>query len=110
MDRWLCASGHDRAGDEPDRPLGRPLSRRRGRDARSRRPGRRRRTSRSERLEMYDYITFLTDFGLEDDFVGVCRGVIKRIARDVQIIDISHGVAPQAITQGALLLARAMPY
>src|SRR5580765_2252672 len=59
---------------------------------------------------MYDYITFLTDFGLEDDFVGVCRGVIKRIARDVQIIDISHGIAPQAITQGALLLSRAVPY
>src|ERR1700674_4102395 len=59
---------------------------------------------------MYDYITFLTDFGLQDDFVGVCRGVIKRIARDVEVIDISHGVAPQAITQGALLLARAVPY
>jgi S-adenosylmethionine hydrolase len=59
---------------------------------------------------MYDYITFLSDFGQQDDFVGVCRGVIKRIARDVQIIDISHGVAPQAIMHGALLLARAMPY
>src|SRR5579862_4999321 len=59
---------------------------------------------------MYDYITFLSDFGLSDDFVGVCHGVIKRIARDVQIIDISHGVAPQAIVQGALLLARAVPY
>jgi S-adenosylmethionine hydrolase len=59
---------------------------------------------------MYDYITFLTDFGLSDDFVGVCHGVIKRIARDVEIIDISHGVAPQAIVQGALLLARAVPY
>jgi S-adenosylmethionine hydrolase len=59
---------------------------------------------------MYGYITFLTDFGLQDDFVGVCRGVIKRIARDVQIIDVSHGIAPQAITQGALVLARAVPY
>jgi S-adenosylmethionine hydrolase len=59
---------------------------------------------------MYDYITFLTDFGLRDDFVGVCHGVIKRIARDAEIIDISHGIAPQAITQGALLLARAVPY
>jgi len=59
---------------------------------------------------MYDTITFLTDFGLRDDFVGVCHGVIKRIARDVEIIDVSHGVAPQAIVQGALLLARAVPY
>ncbi len=59
---------------------------------------------------MYDYITFLTDFGLSDDFVGVCRGVMKRIARDAEILDVSHGVAPQAVTQGALVLARAIPY
>src|SRR5476651_737284 len=59
---------------------------------------------------MYGYITFLTDFGQQDDFVGVCRGVMKRIARDVQIVDITHGIAPQAVTQGALVLARAIPY
>jgi len=56
------------------------------------------------------FITFLTDFGLQDDFVGVCRGVIKRIAPDAQILDLSHGVRPQAVTEGALLLARAVPY
>ncbi len=59
---------------------------------------------------MYDYITFLTDFGLRDDFVGVCRGVMKRIARDAEILDVSHGIAPQAVTQGALVLARSIPY
>ena len=59
---------------------------------------------------MFDTITFLTDFGLQDDFVGVCRGVMKRIARDAEIIDITHGIAPQAVTQGALVLARAVPY
>jgi S-adenosylmethionine hydrolase len=59
---------------------------------------------------MYGYITFLTDFGQQDDFVGVCRGVMKRIARDVEIIDITHGIAPQAVMQGALLLARSTPY
>jgi S-adenosylmethionine hydrolase len=59
---------------------------------------------------VYDYITFLTDFGLQDDFVGVCRGVIKRIARDVMILDVTHGIDPQAVTQGALVLARAVPY
>jgi S-adenosylmethionine hydrolase len=59
---------------------------------------------------MFDYITFLTDFGLQDDFVGVCRGVIKRIARDAQILDVTHGIAPQAVTQGALVLARSVPY
>lgn len=59
---------------------------------------------------MFDTITFLTDFGLQDDFVGVCRGVMKRIARDAEIIDITHGIAPQAVTQGALVLARAIEY
>ncbi len=59
---------------------------------------------------MFDTITFLTDFGLQDDFAGVCRGVMKRIARDVEIIDITHGIAPQAVTQGALVLARSVPY
>ena len=59
---------------------------------------------------MYDTITFLTDFGLQDDFVGVCRGVMKRIARDAEILDVTHGIAPQAVRQGALVLARAVPY
>jgi S-adenosylmethionine hydrolase len=56
------------------------------------------------------FITFLTDFGLEDDFVGTCHGVIKRIAPDVQIIDVTHGIAPGRILQGALVLANALAY
>src|SRR5580765_1421083 len=59
---------------------------------------------------MFEYITFLTDFGLQDDFVGVCRGVMKRIARDAEILDVTHGIAPQAVTRGALVLARSVPY
>ena len=59
---------------------------------------------------MYDTITFLSDFGLKDDFVGVCKGVIKRIAPAVEIVDITHGIPAQAVTQGALVLARAVPY
>jgi S-adenosyl-L-methionine hydrolase (adenosine-forming) len=59
---------------------------------------------------MHGTITFLTDFGQQDDFVGVCRGVMKGIAPDVEIIDITHGIGPQAVTQGALFLARAVPY
>src|SRR6478752_8572003 len=56
------------------------------------------------------FITFLTDFGLEDDFVGTCHGVIKRIAPDAQLIDITHGIRPGRILQGALALANALPY
>jgi S-adenosylmethionine hydrolase len=55
-------------------------------------------------------ITFLTDFGLQDDFVGVCRGVIKRIAPDAEIIDLTHGIPPQHILQGALVLANTLRY
>jgi len=55
-------------------------------------------------------ITFLTDFGLEDDFAGTCRGVIKRIAPDVEVIDITHGIPPQHVLQGALVLANTLPY
>jgi S-adenosylmethionine hydrolase len=55
-------------------------------------------------------ITFLTDFGLQDDFVGVCRGVIKRIAPDAEVLDITHGIPPQHVLQGALVLANTLPY
>jgi S-adenosylmethionine hydrolase len=56
------------------------------------------------------FITFLTDFGLQDDFVGTCHGVMKRIAPDVQIIDITHGVPPRQVLHGALTLANTVPY
>jgi S-adenosyl-L-methionine hydrolase (adenosine-forming) len=56
------------------------------------------------------FITFLTDFGLDDDFVGTCHGVIKRIAPDASIIDITHGIRPGRILQGALVLANTLEY
>jgi S-adenosyl-L-methionine hydrolase (adenosine-forming) len=56
------------------------------------------------------FITFLTDFGLQDDFVGTCHGVIKRLAPEVQVVDITHGIPPQAVLQGALVLAQTIPY
>ena len=55
-------------------------------------------------------ITFLSDFGLRDDFVGTCHGVIAGIAPDATIIDITHGIEPQAVLQGALVLANTIPY
>jgi S-adenosylmethionine hydrolase len=56
------------------------------------------------------FITFLTDFGLQDDFVGTCHGVMKRIAPEAQIIDVTHGISPGRILQGALVLRNALPY
>jgi S-adenosyl-L-methionine hydrolase (adenosine-forming) len=55
-------------------------------------------------------ITFLSDFGLDDDFVGTCHGVIKRIAPEADVIDITHGIEPQSVLQGALVLASTLPY
>ena len=59
---------------------------------------------------MPSFVTFLTDFGLQDDFVGTCHGVIKRIAPEAEIIDITHGIRPGRILQGALVLANTLPY
>jgi S-adenosylmethionine hydrolase len=55
-------------------------------------------------------ITFLTDFGLDDEFVGTCHGVIAGIAPDVRVIDVAHGIPPQAVLQGALVLRNTIPY
>jgi S-adenosylmethionine hydrolase len=55
-------------------------------------------------------ITFLTDYGFGDGFVGVCHGVIARLCPEARVIDLSHGVARHDIRAGALILAGALPY
>jgi S-adenosylmethionine hydrolase len=54
-------------------------------------------------------IGFLTDFGL-DGAAAICRGVILSIARDAQIVDISHTIAKFAIRDGAYVLWSAVPW
>ena len=55
-------------------------------------------------------ITFLSDYGYEDEFAGVCRAVIARIAPDALLVDLSHGIERHAIERGAAVLANALPY
>lgn len=55
-------------------------------------------------------ITLTTDFGLRDGNVGVMKGVIRGIAQDVHIIDLSHQISPQNIMEGAFILGRSAPY
>ena len=55
-------------------------------------------------------ITFLSDYGLRDEFVGVVHAVIAHECRDARVIDLSHGVPRQSVLAGALMLARALPY
>jgi hypothetical protein len=61
-------------------------------------------------MAAYDWITFTSDYGLEDSFVGVCHGVMAKVAPRARVIDVSHGVGAQDVRQGALVLEQAVPY
>jgi S-adenosyl-L-methionine hydrolase (adenosine-forming) len=55
-------------------------------------------------------VTLLTDYGRDDDFVGVCHGVIRSIHPDAQIVDITHGIERYAVRQGAIVLGNTLAY
>lgn len=55
-------------------------------------------------------ITFLSDYGNEDEFAGVCRAVIAQIAPDAPLIDLGHGTERGGVRSGALALRRALPF
>jgi S-adenosylmethionine hydrolase len=55
-------------------------------------------------------IVFLSDYGLEDEFVGICHAVIARISPASPIIDLTHGIPPHDVLRGALVLSRSIPY
>jgi S-adenosylmethionine hydrolase len=55
-------------------------------------------------------ITFLSDYGHRDEFVGVCHGVIERIAPGATVIDLTHGLPPHDVRTAALALRNALPY
>jgi len=55
-------------------------------------------------------ITFLSDYGHDDEFAGVCRAVIARIAPDARVIDLTHGIARHAVRQGSVVLAKTLPF
>jgi S-adenosylmethionine hydrolase len=55
-------------------------------------------------------LTFLSDYGPGDEYVGVVHGVIARIAPGARVLDLGHGVPPQDVRTGARRLARALPF
>jgi len=55
-------------------------------------------------------ISFITDYGLRDGFVGVCHGVIARGCPDARVIDLAHEIPPQDVHSGALVLAASIGY
>ncbi len=58
----------------------------------------------------YGTVSFLSDFGYADEFVGVVHSVIKSIAPAVTIVDVTHGIARHDVRAGGLALARAAQY
>jgi S-adenosylmethionine hydrolase len=55
-------------------------------------------------------ITFLSDYGYEDEFAGVCRAVISQIAPEALVVDLGHAISRQDVLHGAVALANALPF
>ena len=58
----------------------------------------------------FDTVSFLSDYGLEDEFVGVVKAVIRSIAPHVTVLDITHQIPPHDVRAGSLALARSIQY
>jgi S-adenosylmethionine hydrolase len=60
--------------------------------------------------QRFDTITFLSDYGLVDEFVGVVKSVIRSIAPGVTVVDLTHDIEPHDVRGGGLALARSAQY
>ena len=58
----------------------------------------------------YETVSFLSDYGTTDEFVGVVHSVIRDLAPHARVIDLTHGVAPFDVRAGSLALARSISY
>ena len=61
-------------------------------------------------MTVYHYLSFLTDYGLEDGFVAACHGAAARIAPEARVIDITHLVQPGDVRRGAAVMAQTVAY
>lgn len=61
-------------------------------------------------MTRFDTVSFLTDYGTTDEFVGVVKSVIRDIAAHVTVVDLTHDVTPFDVRAGALALARCIAY
>lgn len=55
-------------------------------------------------------VSFLSDYGLQDEFVGICHGVMLRIAPHIRIVDVHHSILRQDIRHGAVVLSQSITY
>ena len=58
----------------------------------------------------HDTISFLSDYGLTDEFVGVVKSVLRSLAPEVSVVDVTHGIPPHDVRAGALALVRSVQY
>jgi S-adenosylmethionine hydrolase len=57
-----------------------------------------------------EVVTFLSDYGLEDEFVGVCHGVMLRIAPWLKVVHVHHNILRQDIRHGSIVLQQAIAF
>ena len=55
-------------------------------------------------------VSLLTDYGHDDEFVGVCHAVIRGIAPDAPVVDLTHGITRYGVREGAIVLRNSLPY
>lgn len=60
--------------------------------------------------QRYDTISFLSDYGTRDEFVGIVKGVIADLAPHAKVIDLTHEIPPFDVRAGSLALARCISY
>jgi S-adenosyl-L-methionine hydrolase (adenosine-forming) len=56
------------------------------------------------------FVTFASDYGHQDEFVGVCHGVLAGLAPDASVLDVTHGIPRHDVRFGAIVLRNALPY
>src|SRR5690349_7538849 len=61
-------------------------------------------------MPRYDTVSFLSDYGLADEFVGVVKAVVRDLAPHATVIDLTHGVPAHDVRAGSLALARCIQY
>ena len=68
------------------------------------------RTRRSSQHSDNAVLTFLSDYGLGNEFVGVCHAVIARRCPDARVIDLTHAIPRHDVRTAALVLRATLPY
>lgn len=64
----------------------------------------------SDEIAGYSTITFLSDYGHADEFVGVVKSVLRQLTPDTVVIDLTHDIAPFDVRGASLALARSIQY